>query len=57
MLIIRIRIMDFIITNWEWFLLGFMIAEKVVKITPCKWDDLLIDGIKEVFLTIKKKEN
>ena len=38
--------MDWIIHNWEWFLLGFMIAEKVVKITPVKWDDILVDGIK-----------
>ena len=47
--------MDFIIDNWEYFLFGFMIIEKVVKITPVKWDDILIDGIKEIFFKIKKE--
>ena len=37
--------MDFVIQHWEWFLLAFVIAEKIVKITPCKWDDILVDGI------------
>jgi len=39
--------MDFILLNWEWFLLAFMVAEKIVKVTPVKWDDILVDGIKE----------
>lgn len=47
--------MNFVISNWEYFLLGFMIAEKVVKITPVKWDDILVDGIKEVFGKFKSK--
>lgn len=52
--------MDYIINHWPYFLLGFMIAEKVVKLTPFKWDDILIDGLKEVFNQIPKlftKEN
>jgi hypothetical protein len=39
--------MEFIIQNWEWFLFGFMVTEKIVKITPVKWDDIIVDGIKE----------
>lgn len=46
--------MEYIIAHWEYFLLGFMIAEKVVKITPAKWDDILIDGLKEIFNQIPK---
>jgi len=38
--------MEWFIGNWEWVLLGFMVAEKVVKVTPCKWDDIVVDGIK-----------
>lgn len=38
--------MEWIIANWEWFLLGFFVAEKVVKLTPMKWDDIFVDGIK-----------
>ena len=32
-------------TNWEWVLLGFMVLEKVVKISPSKKDDILLDSI------------
>ena len=39
------EIINFITGNWEYFLLGFMVAEKIVKITPVKWDDILLDGI------------
>lgn len=46
--------MEFFLSNWEYFLLGFMIAEKIVKITPCKWDDILFDGLKEVFTQFGK---
>ncbi len=37
---------EFFTENWEYILLGFMILEKVVKISPAKWDDILVDGIK-----------
>lgn len=46
--------MEYIIAHWEYFLLGFMIAEKIVKLTKWKWDDILIDGLKEVFAQIPK---
>lgn len=46
--------MTWIITNWEYMLLGFFVLEKIVKITPCKWDDLLVDGIKEGFMKFGK---
>lgn len=32
--------------HWDYALLGFMIIEKIVKLSPCKWDDILVDGIK-----------
>ena len=31
--------------NWEWVLIGFMILEKVVKMSPTKSDDILLDMI------------
>ena len=34
---------EFITMNWEWFLLGFMICEKLVKLSPTKADDILLD--------------
>ena len=42
---------DFIIMNWEWFLLGFMICEKLVKLSPTQADDILLDV---VWSSIKK---
>ena len=44
--------MDFVILNWEYFLLGLYVAEKIVKLTPFKWDDILVDGVKEIFAGI-----
>ena len=43
---------DFLITNWEWLLVGYFVAEKIVKVTPTKADDITLDilwaGIKKV---------
>jgi len=43
---------DWIVANWEWVLLGFMVCEKLVKISPTKADDILLDvvwgGIKKL---------
>ena len=44
--------MDFLTNNWEWVLIGFMVLEKLVKLSPSKKDDILVDmvwnGIKGV---------
>ncbi len=42
--------MKYLLEHWELFLLAFVMAEKIVKITPCKWDDILFDII---FKTVK----
>ena len=36
---------DFILANWEWFLLAFYVLEKIVKVTPSKKDDILLDMV------------
>ncbi|MGE4296841.1 MAG: hypothetical protein AB7E47_02330 [Desulfovibrionaceae bacterium] len=36
----------YIIDYWQWILLGLFVAEKIVKISPCTWDDIVVDGIK-----------
>ena len=48
--------MEWIIANWQWCLLGFFVVEKVVKITPFKWDDLLVDGIKAGYAKWKNQQ-
>ena len=45
--------MEFLINNWEWILVGFYVLEKIVKISPAKWDDILVDGIKEILTKLK----
>lgn len=44
-------IVEFTVSNWEWFLLGFMICEKLVKLSPTDADDILLDV---VWSSIKK---
>ena len=41
--------------NGFMILLSFMVLEKVVKLSPAKWDDILVDGIKDIFKKLKKK--
>ena len=35
--------MEFLTNNWEWVLIAFMIAEKLVKLSPTKYDDIVLD--------------
>jgi len=48
---------EWITANWEWCLLGFMVLEKIVKVSPSKKDDILFDSIiKPVFDILKPKK-
>jgi len=40
--------LEFITENWQYVLIGFMVLEKIVKVSPAKWDDILVDGIKSM---------
>ena len=40
--------MTWLFDNWEWVLVCFYVLEKIVKITPLAWDDILIDGIRSI---------
>ncbi len=39
------EVLDFIMANWELFLAAFYIAEKVVKLSKSRKDDILVDII------------
>ena len=43
---------EWLTTNWEWCLLGFMVLEKVVKLSPSKKDDILFDSIIKTMLNM-----
>ena len=37
--------MEWLSANWEWVLLAFMVAEKIVKMSPTEKDDILLDVV------------
>ena len=37
--------MEWITSNWEWVLLGFMVLEKCIKMSQSKADDVILDMI------------
>ena len=47
--------MEWISENWQWVLVAFYVLEKIVKITPVVWDDILVDGIKSILIKLFKK--
>ena len=46
---------EFFSSNWYWFMLLFYIAEKIVKLTPTKYDDIIVDIIVSGIKSIVKK--
>jgi len=48
--------MIFLLENWEYVLAVFYGLEKIVKVTPCKWDDILVDGGKTVLTGFKSQK-
>ena len=47
--------MDFIIENYQLIALIILVADKVVAMTPNRYDDMIITAIKGAFKTLKKK--
>ena len=48
--------MEWIANNWEWVLIAFMIAEKLVKLSPTKHDDIILDIVwKSIKKALRKK--
>ena len=49
--------MEWLSQNWEWVLLGFMVAEKAVKMSPSDKDDILLDVVVQGLTKMVKKED
>ena len=49
--------MEWMQMNWEWVLLGFMILEKIVKMSPSDKDDILLDVVFNGLKKLMKKED
>ena len=49
---------ELLIENWQYVLVFVMVAEKIVKLTPTKYDDIVLDMIlKPVVYRITGKKN
>ena len=46
--------MEWLTLNWEWVLLAFVVAEKLVKMSPSEKDDIILDVIIEGLTKIVK---
>ena len=46
---------EWMIANWEWLLIAFMVAEKIVKASKTQADDILLDIVwKNIKRLVKK---
>ena len=49
--------MELLLGNWEWVLLATYVIEKVVKLSPSKKDDVILDMVlSPIFNAIKGKK-
>ena len=45
-----------LVENWKWMLAGFFILEKIVYLTPNKYDDIVISIIKGAIKKLAGKD-
>ena len=39
--------MEFLSSNWEYILIGLLAVDKMVALSPSKWDDLIWTAVKK----------
>ena len=39
--------MDWVVANWEYMLIAILCIDKVVALSPTKWDDLIWTSVKK----------
>ena len=47
--------MDWFLNNWDICLAGFFLLEKLVKLSPTKYDDILLDVVWKAIRKVVKK--
>tara|TARA_Y100000310_G_scaffold324273_1_gene385950 strand:- start:30 stop:173 length:144 start_codon:yes stop_codon:yes gene_type:complete len=47
--------MDFILSNWEYILIGILAIDKAVALSPSEWDDLIWTSVKKAIFKIAGK--
>ena len=46
--------LKWVFDNWQLIVIGFLCLEKIVKLTPTKWDDIILDMVlKPIFSNLK----
>ena len=44
--------MDFILSNWQYILIGILAIDKAVALSPSEWDDLIWTAAKKAIFKI-----
>jgi|TARA_R100000049_G_C1925478_1_gene69990 hypothetical protein len=39
--------MSFLVSNWEYILIGLLAVDKMVALSPSQWDDLIWTSVKK----------
>ena len=47
--------MNFLMSNWEYILICLLAVDKMVALSPSKWDDLVWTSIKKMFYKVAGK--
>jgi hypothetical protein len=50
------EVVEIMVQNWEYVVIGILAIDKVVALSPSKWDDLLWTGIKKSIYKIVGKK-
>ena len=47
--------LELVLGNWEYVLIGILAIDKVVALSPTKWDDLIWTSIKKAIFKVAGK--
>ena len=47
--------MSFLMNNWEYILICLMAVDKIVALSPSKWDDLIWTSVKKMIMKVAGK--
>tara|TARA_R100000458_G_C8260271_1_gene235853 strand:- start:1285 stop:1446 length:162 start_codon:yes stop_codon:yes gene_type:complete len=50
------EVVEIIVQNWEYVIIGILAIDKAVALSPSKWDDLLWTSIKKAIYKVAGKD-
>ena len=48
--------MEFLMSNWEYVLIGVFCVDKIVALSPTEWDDMMWTSVKKMVSKLTGKE-